>query len=290
MMPVPATPAVSVVVPIYNSAATLDACLASVAGQEVAGGVELIVVDGGSHDESLAIARRHTTHVHVISPDRSAPRVFGAPVQRNHGASLASGRYIYYVDADMLLPPGLLDDCVRLCESDSYGALIVPEQSFGRGFWADVKARERDCYQGNDLVEAPRFLRTDIWRRLGGLDTQVGGGGDDWDLHIRLRGEGVPIGRTHLVVMHDEGALSLKRLVRKRFLYGTEVHRFILRHGAGRAVAHFSPFSRGYGRLLWRLRRRPRLAMGLVAMRAVEYGAGGAGMLVGIWRRKRTSS
>jgi len=37
---------------------------------------------------------------------------------------------------------------------------------------------------GDDTVEAPRFMKVEAFKNVGGLDTNVGGGGDDW-IYIR---------------------------------------------------------------------------------------------------------
>ena len=276
---------VSVVVPTVNSAGTLRACLESVRAQRLPEGrIELIVVDGGSSDASVEISQEYADQVHHYTPEDRG--FFTAPNQRNLGASFARGKYIYYVDADMVMIDGLLAECVSLCEEGDAGAVIVFEESFGSTFWANVKRIERDCYRGNDLVEAPRFVRADLWVELGGLDTSIGGGGDDWDLHIRLRDRGVRVDRAKLSVLHNEGALTLHRLARKRFLYAKELLKFLGRHGLGTTARHYSPFSRGYLRAMIRNRVGWKFVTGLVVMRAVEYGAGGLGIVYGTLVRR----
>jgi len=278
---------VSVVVPTRNSSMTLTACLESVIHQELQHGrVELIVVDGGSTDDSITIAERFADQVHRFTPTDQEGTFFTAPHQRNLGASTARGQYIYYVDADMILSKGLLAECVMLCEDKGAQAVIVFEQSFGSTFWARVKQVERDCYRGNDLVEAPRFVDAGVWRALGGLDTSIAGGGDDWDLHIRLRDAGMVIARAETTVLHDEGALTLGRLARKRFLYAKELLQFVGRHGLHTTARHYSPFSRGYARSMVRNRVAVRYAAGLMVMRSVEYGAGALGIIDGMAKRQ----
>jgi glycosyltransferase involved in cell wall biosynthesis len=277
---------VSVVVPTLNSARTLRACLASVRNQDHEA-VELIVVDGGSRDETRSIADTLANHVFSAGPDQAQRRVFGAPYQRNFGAARAAGEYVYYLDADMVMPPTLLSEAVASMEEHEADALIIAEVSFGTGFWAGVKALERSCYLGDDRVEAPRLVRTSVWRSMGGLDEWIGGGGDDWDLHIRLRRSGARIERLGTGVLHDEGHLSLRALSRKRFLYGQNIGRFIATHGLGTAAAHFNPLRPGFARNWRTLAGHPIYLGGLVAMRTVEYSAGGAGLALATWRRSR---
>jgi glycosyltransferase involved in cell wall biosynthesis len=272
------SPLVSIVVPTLNASPLIEACLRSIVGQEYSP-IELIVIDGHSSDDTVPLARKYTGRVYLEGSAPPPAGIFSAPVQRNSGASRATGEYIYYVDADMILPRGLVGECVELLRSSAADAVIVPERSFGVGYWAAVKAFERSFYAGDDLVEAPRFVRTQVWRQLGGMDASVGGN-DDWDFHIRLRANGCSVVRAHQEVLHNEGHLSLRRLARKRYLYGRYTNAFLRKHGMGQAIRHYNPVRR-YLAYKRRLVAHPLSTAGLLLMRAVEYGAGAAGMLVG---------
>ena len=97
-----AVPDVSVVMPVYNAAATLDATVASVLAQ---GGCrfELIAIDDGSSDDSLArllsIAARDS-RIHVVGRNNR-----GASSARNLGAELARAPLVAFIDADDLWAP-----------------------------------------------------------------------------------------------------------------------------------------------------------------------------------------
>lgn len=271
-------PLVSVVVPTLNAARLIGACLDSVVAQQYSP-IELIVVDGHSSDETLELAKVRTSKIYLEGSGPPPRGAFSAPAQRNAGARRANGDYVYHVDADMILPPGLIGECVDLVHNHVADAVIVPERSFGTGYWASIKAFERSFYSGDDMVEAPRFIRSDVWRKLGGLDLSVGGN-DDWDFHIRLRTNGYRVVRARQEVLHNEGRLSLIRLARKRYIYGRYSYAFLSKHGTGRAIAHYNPFRR-YLSNKGRLAAHPIETAALVVMRTVEYGAGAAGMLVG---------
>ena len=93
---------VSIVVPCYNGAATLAATLDSAVGQT---GVDLdiMVIDDGSTDDTLAIARRYGPPVRVVTgPNR------GVSAARNRGFRETSGEWVLFLDADDLLLPGSL--------------------------------------------------------------------------------------------------------------------------------------------------------------------------------------
>ena len=85
-------PPLSVVVCVYNAAAYLDACLASLAALEHPR-YEVLVVDDGSTDGSLAIARRHGVEVVAL-------RHAGVSAARNAGVAAARGEVVAFLDAD----------------------------------------------------------------------------------------------------------------------------------------------------------------------------------------------
>ena len=93
---------VSVVIPCHNAAAYLEQTLASVLAQSRPA-AEVIVVDDASTDGSVAIARRFAAEhaqVQVVEEHNGS-----APITRNHGAALATGDALMFLDADDLLGP-----------------------------------------------------------------------------------------------------------------------------------------------------------------------------------------
>lgn len=92
---------ISVVIPVYNEAERLAACLQSIAAQTVLP-YEVIVVDNNSTDGSALIAQSFT-FVTLLSERRQ-----GIVHARDRGYDAAAGDVIARIDADSLLPPGWL--------------------------------------------------------------------------------------------------------------------------------------------------------------------------------------
>lgn len=93
---------VSVIVPVYNGADTLEGALASILAQGCTD-LEVIVVDDGSTDASAAVASRYGP------PVRCLRRANGGPsAARNQGLDLARGRFVSFLDADDTWPAGRL--------------------------------------------------------------------------------------------------------------------------------------------------------------------------------------
>lgn len=106
------TPAVSVIVPVYNTARYLPRCLDSLVNQTL-DGIEIVIVDDASTDESLEIAgeyARRDSRIALVRHDHNA----GLHVSRIDGVVASSGQYIAYVDSD---------DCV---ERDMLEAMYAP--------------------------------------------------------------------------------------------------------------------------------------------------------------------
>ncbi len=199
---------VTVIVPTKNSQRTLEACLESIQKQTYPH-IELVVVDNLSTDETVRIAKKYTEHVYTHGPERSA--------QRNFGAQKSSGQYLCFVDSDMVLRSSIIEECVQ--NMSEHTVCILTEESFGIGFWAQVKRKERSMYIGNDNIEAPRLFSKKMYQDVSGYNEQLTGG-EDWELYDRLKKENVLVYRTKSLVLHDEGKITIDTIFKKKVLYG----------------------------------------------------------------------
>ncbi len=257
-------PLVSVIVTTKNNADTIGACLSSIRDQTYRG-IELIVTDNHSTDDTRAIATRFTEHVFTVGPERSA--------QRNFAAKYAHGDYIAIIDSDMELSPDVIAECVANITEETR-ALIIPEESFGIGFWAECKKLERSFYHGIDWIEAPRFFDKFLYERVGGYDESMAGG-EDWDLHARIKQQ-TNVGRISALIMHNEGPLTLKEIVRSRRYYAKGFSKYLAKPDVKTAERSGAKQALGVYRLLLskpaRLFRRPHVGVGVLTMKTVEFG------------------
>lgn len=96
-------PLVSVVVPVWNGAKYIEACMESILRQDVED-MEILVVDDGSTDGTWDILTRlaaQDRRIHAIRQENA-----GASVARNTALDHCQGRYVRFVDADDMLPEG----------------------------------------------------------------------------------------------------------------------------------------------------------------------------------------
>lgn len=106
---------ISIVVPVYNSQSYLKDCLDSILSQDFED-FEIICVNDGSIDSSLSILNEykilHETKVKIINQKNG-----GRSVARNSGLDNCTGDYVMFVDADDILPRGVLSQFNRIITS-----------------------------------------------------------------------------------------------------------------------------------------------------------------------------
>lgn len=103
-------PRATIAIPTYNGEQYLDDLLNACLGQEVEFGFELLVVDSGSSDRTLAIVRSHPeVRLHQIKQ-----KEFGHGRTRNLAASLARGEIVVYLTQDAVpAGPRWLEEMLR---------------------------------------------------------------------------------------------------------------------------------------------------------------------------------
>jgi len=253
---------VSVVVPTRDSMRTLAACLHSIRAQDVP--VELIVVDNASTDGTYELARELADTAVRGGPERSA--------QRNAGVRLATADWILWIDADMVLPPTAVSSALATAKESGADAVAVPEVSVGPGFWTACRALERSCYVDEPSLHNPRLLRRHLLLADGEVDPAMAGP-EDTDLRLRLRSAGT---RTALcsdvLILHDEGRLTLRSILAKRVYYGRRLPAFAAKT-PGALAGQGAGTLRALARHRRRLARHPAHAAGLLLMRVAEAAA-----------------
>lgn len=277
---------VSVIVPTRNSEKTIRACLVSLREQDYPN-IEVIVVDNHSTDGTRFIAGEYADKVLQAGPERSA--------QRNAGARHAAGEFLLFPDSDMVLTGNVLRDCVDIASSDPMvRAIVIPEESFGIGFWSRCRRLERLFYKGVDWLEAARFFRRETFLEMGGYDVN-NTGTEDFDLPQRIHALYGPgsIARSSELVYHDEQRRSLPGAIKTNYYYGHGLDVYRSRE------ANKENFRKQYSivkryRLFFSDKRTlfkdPVLGAGMLFMKACEFAAWGAGFLVSRMRARRNKA
>jgi glycosyltransferase involved in cell wall biosynthesis len=258
-----------------NSATILAGCLEGVKTQTW-GNIETIVIDGHSKDATLEVAKKYGVLTLEYGPEQREPlqTTFGGPYQWNYGGANAKGEYLYLLASDIRLSSHVIEECVNLAEKGPYDALIIPEKSYGEGYWAECKRLQRSFFLGDPSMESPMFIRTTVWRELHGFDPSVGGY-VDWDLTNRLVENHRRIGRIKSWAYHYEGNLQLPRLLRKKYVYGKATGRYLSKHNRRTLnvenLSRFSLLRPSYLKNVSKIIEDPKLGTGFVVMTISEY-------------------
>ncbi len=188
----------------------MERCLRSIVSQSW-DATELLVIDNFSDDRTFEIGQQFADIAIQAGPERSA--------QRNLGIEKASGKYILWIDADMVLTPRVIEDAVTAAEMRGSTAVFIPEVTVGDGFVTACRTLERRCYVGEEMIEAPRLIKRDFFAEHGGFVVTVAGQ-EDADLRMRLLRSAEPMTHIETPILHDEGRLTLRGVMRKRYYYG----------------------------------------------------------------------
>ena len=153
---------ISVIVPTLNEARNLPRLLSDLSRQESPS--EILVVDGGSEDDTVVLARGHGAEVIQSTPGRG--------LQLRRGAEVATGEILLFLHADSRFPSGGLAriEAVLAASPQTVGGnfrlLFDSDSGFSRwltGFYAWL--RSHGIYYGDSGV----FVRREAYRALGGL-------------------------------------------------------------------------------------------------------------------------
>ena len=154
--------AISIIVPTRNEADGIAATLAPLREPQV---LEVIVVDGGSHDDTRAIATTLADEVIDSPPGRAR--------QMNTGARAARGAILLFLHADTLVPRGFAPAIVEACRHAVGGrfdvTLTAPQRRF-RVIESAINLRSR--WSGLFTGDQAPFVRADVFRELGGYPDQ----------------------------------------------------------------------------------------------------------------------
>lgn len=225
---------VSVVIPVHNGGPPFRECLSSLAGTDPPPHEVIVVADGGE-DADTKTGEELGAQV-LATPARSGPGI-----ARNLGANAASGDIVFFIDADVAVPPDTIAKVAGVFDRERHVAAIFGSYDDAPGqtnFLSQYKNLSHHYFHQTANERASTFwsgcgaVRREPFLAAGGFDHQYGGPCvEDIELGYRLRDAG------HEIRLHK--GLQVKHLKQWRlggFLKAEVLYRavpwteLILRH------------------------------------------------------------
>ncbi len=189
------TPSVSIIIPVYNGAATIAQAIERSLAQVYSGTKEVVVVDDGSTDNTAAVVSSYP--VVYLKQENAGPAS-----ARNLGAKHAKGDVFVFTDADCLPEPGWLSLMIAGFNSNDTGsvcgsyAIANPEEQLARVIHDEILFRHHRL-----MPEFPRAfgsynvaIRADLFRSVGGFNAVYrNASGEDNDLSYKILAAGQKI-------------------------------------------------------------------------------------------------
>lgn len=275
---------ISIIVPAKNASKHLNNLLSSLVAQTYKNFEVIINDDKSTSDDTKNLLKQFDKKIKVKYLQENISMAQG----RKSGARHARGKYQLHIDADMSLSPKVLEDCIKeinkrslLPGNKGYDALVIPEISYGEGYWAKVKAFERSLYIGDETMESARFIKSSVYKKIGGHNEKMVLS-EDKDLDLRIRMGGFRVGRCKEVIYHNEGRLDLKKDLQKKFFYGKTAYVFIAENPKHAFRQANLIFRAAYFRNWKKLMANPTLSVGMFLMKTLETLAAFWGLITAI--------
>lgn len=189
-------PKISVIVPSYNSAQYIPACLDSVLAQTFTD-YEVICINDGSSDESLDIFKQYAKRdkrIHVINQKNQ-----GICAARNNAIAKARGEYIFPLDSDNMIAPNCLEVLYNTIISTGVAVVSPRAILFGQrnGLWNLPPINHFNMYGGRNGVDTAALYHKKFWKKYGGYCMDLNRlGGEDHDFWLCFLDDNQKIIRT----------------------------------------------------------------------------------------------
>jgi undecaprenyl-phosphate 4-deoxy-4-formamido-L-arabinose transferase len=158
-------PSLSIVVPVYNGAATVGELVNALRALEIAGGLEIVLVVDGSPDDSLAVCKK-------LAAEPGAPVVL-LNLSRNYGEhnavmaglARARGSFAITMDDDLQNPPGEVKRLYEHARDGGYDAVYTYYEEKKHAAWRNIGSRFTN-WCADHLIDKPKGLYLSSFRCL----------------------------------------------------------------------------------------------------------------------------
>lgn len=224
---------ISVVIPAYNEEHYIGPCIESVQEKHSSDIFEIIVVENGSTDGTLATAKKFHGVTAIHEPKK------GLSNARQRGFLEAKGDYVAFIDADSRVPDGWIEtvkkefarDPQLVCLSGPFRYYDLPfsQKFFAELFW-DLTAMPTYWLTGFMALFANCVVKREALAKIGGIDTKVAFYGDDTNLAWRLSKIGKVRFMMSFFILGSGRRLAQEGLIKTFWRYGTSYIKMAFLH------------------------------------------------------------
>lgn len=175
---------VSIIIPCYNHAAFLEQTVLSVLASDYPS-IEIIIVDDGSHDDSIKIGQRLSEKYPIVKAIQQKNQ--GPAAARNNGIKIATGNFILPLDADDLISTNYISRAVLEFHDETVSLVYCNAEFFGEktGEWK-LKPFSLSSLVLDNMIFCSAIFRKKDWEAVGGYDERMTWGWEDWEFWISL--------------------------------------------------------------------------------------------------------
>jgi glycosyltransferase involved in cell wall biosynthesis len=210
-----------VVICVRNGASLIPRQLRALASQQTAVQWELVVVDNGSTDATVAVVRDMALELPVPVRIVDASARTGICHARNVGASAARGALLAFCDCDDEVAPGWVDAAAAALEE--YDVVAGGLRELGEGAGAAPAVIEGGAFIeatfGGAVIGCNFAVRRDAYFAIGGFDESLPPYGcDDVEFSLRANEAQLTVGKRDDMVVHFRRTTGTRELLRKTYL------------------------------------------------------------------------
>ena len=243
---------ITIGVVVKNNASTIRDAIESIIKQGFPEeNTELIIVDGNSGDDTLSIAKE------ALRDSRMKTKIFteneGLGRARQIVVDNAEGKYIIWVDGDMIISSDYMSTLFNFMENHKEMGIVKGKQALepGENLVATLEGYSRVAGKMVDFRSKKAYskvlgtsgciYRTRAIRQAGGFDKNLRGYCEDWDAEIKVKSNGWSLSVVDARYLdYERNQLSWKNLWKRYWLRGYYTHYFL--HKKPGILKHYRMF------------------------------------------------
>lgn len=209
----------SIIIPAKNEEHNIKNCLESIFAIDYnPAQYEVIVVDNGSTDQTVAIARKLGAQT-FIQPDLTISGL------RNYGSAAAKGTVLVFLDADCTVKHQWLTEAARYLEASDVACFGAPPgvpdaATWVQKTWFSVRKRSHQVETVDWLESMNMFIPRQRFDQVQGFNEDLVTC-EDYDLSVRLQPLGRIVSDARIVAIHHGEAADIKQFFRKEYWRST---------------------------------------------------------------------